>query len=129
MSPRPSTVVRRLLIGAVVALVAGLFLVGWVLWVPYSASVRAVEGGPPTAETDCEARLDGDPADPAFLDLVDRFEEACNDEREARRTTAIVLAVALATAVAAATTMPSRRLVRLGAGADVSDAEGGPRST
>lgn len=100
------TLAKRLLLGAVVVLVAALNLVGWVLWVPYR-----VDAGAGLGSVDCDARVEWT-SDAAGTAARARFDDACDRARTDRTRTAALGAVGLAVALAAATTIPSRRLVR-----------------
>lgn len=96
------------------AVVVPVGLAWWVLRVPYEADV----GG---RSVDCGVTAIVD--DPAWDPVA--FDRACDDAREDRRTIALVVGAAVATAAAAASTIPSRRLTGEALGPEPPDP--GPR--
>ncbi|MBX3285689.1 MAG: hypothetical protein KF703_10125 [Actinobacteria bacterium] len=90
---------RRILIVVSVAVLVLLGLAWWVVQVPYSAEV-----GPRSLECRPHMIFDDPNWDP------EAFDRACDDARSDRRTTALLIGAGVATAAAAASTIPSRRL-------------------
>ena len=99
---RPSRSARRIVAAVAVAVVVLAGLAGWVLVTPYSVEV----GG---ASISCDA---GTGRDSVMADRQDEphFGRACDDARDRRRTTALLIGAGVATAAAAVSTLPSRRL-------------------
>lgn len=100
----PSRSARRIL--ATVAL-ATLLLAGlawWVLVLPYRTTAAGLA-------LDCDAKVEWTPDQVGRREAA-RFERTCEDARRTRRTTALLVGAGVATAAAAVSTVPSRRLTR-----------------
>ncbi len=105
---RPSRSARRIVAAVAVAVVVLAGLAAWVLLVPYE-----VDGRIPGERIECGREPSGqvDYVDEtAFRRTEQRIERACDDARDDRRTTALLVGAAVATAAAAISTVPSRRL-------------------
>jgi hypothetical protein len=97
----PSRSAGRIVVAVAVAVVAQLALAGWVVLASYEVRIG-------DASVDCDApRAGAAPAGPVARARVDR---ACEEQRDERRNTALLLGAAVAVAACAVSTVPSRRL-------------------
>lgn len=86
-------------------LVSVILIAGLGIWVAAGSYVVKVEG----QTIDCDALITWGRG-PAAEAKNTAFEKACDHQRDKRRTTALLLGVAIATVAAAVSTVPSRRL-------------------
>ncbi len=101
---RTSRSARQIVAVVAVSVVALLALAGWVLAVGYDV---APEPGAGAVSCDADVRW----TDDATGRAAERwFERTCDDARDDRRNTALLLGVGVATLACAVSTVPSRRL-------------------